>query len=727
MTRARLSSMKVDIAAIAVSASVMVAGLRGGMPGDRVNPAAPGTGVTDLVGVPLAVLLALGAGLLLLRGYRRPTVFALIAVVPLLAVLSLTQSRYEWASLTACTVLAGAFAAGAGAAAVTRNVRGSSVVAGALVVVPAIVAALGIREYAGQVAQHNLTWRVFSTFATPNFLAGYLCMAVPVAAAMMLAAADRLVALLAGFALVLEVAALLLTGSRFGLVCLVVALAVFGAFALKAGALTGPTRLRALSLVAAGVLASAAGIRPVLHRLGNVGLESYSTQFREYTWRGALRMAVANPILGTGIGTFDTAYPRYALVSYTEHAHNSYLQIADEIGIPAALLFAGWMAMAVASTVRARWRPWDADPPREPGGTKSKQRNRGSGQEALGTSAGRSIPVDFEMLKAGVLGAVAGALLRNTFDSDLYVPANAFAFAVLCGLMAGFAARGPEAAASRGWRSAELLRWSAGLAGAAAGILCIMIAAGRVQALLGTKALVGGDALLALQRLRAASGWDPLNPNYRLAEAQVLEGLGDTASAGREYQAAVRLADIGKCHYRYARFLEGMHDLNGAIREFERARSLEPLNLQNLLALAEAYEAANRPGDALMVYQRMADLYHEPVGRVRALPELVNWEFGAAYAALGRHYARIGALEQAEANYRQAVDIFREYWDRRTLQIVQVEVRPGVLRSVAERYRAALAGWEQTLRALGRSAAASEASGLRKRLEKDLAGMDVSQ
>jgi len=721
LTRRLDASLRFDLVALTVSGALVVVALRGGMPGDRVNPGAPGTAVTDLIGVPIAVLLALAGGLLVLRQVRRIPPFAWIALVPMLAILSLARSHYLWASLVCLMILAGAVATGAGVAACSRSPRTLVFVVLAMTVAAGLVAALGVREYAGEVSLHNPTWRVFSTFATPNFFAGYLCMTVPLTAAVFLAIEDRVLVLLAGFALVLQSAALLLTGSRFGLVCLVAGLAVFALLAIKAGALRGSARPRALALIAVTVLAFAAGIRPVLHRLGNASVESYSAQFREYTWRGALRMALANPILGTGIGTFDTAYPRYALVSYTEHAHDSYLQLADEIGIPGALLFVGWIAYLVVRAMRTNWKLPEATPvlPLSKGRAQKSSATR-SGLNRPSTAVGSATRLHVGILKAGVLGGIVGALLRNTFDSDLYVPANAFTFAALCGILAGFASTDYGTIADRAERWARILRW-AGTAGCAAiAIICIMLGTGRLEAYRGTQLLRAGDMGAALQQWKAATTWDPLNPDYRLSLAQTLEMAGDTQAAGRQYQAAVRWADIGKCHYRYARFLERGHDLAGAIREFEHARTLEPLNLQNLLALAETCEAAGRAREAQQVYAQLADLYRQPVGRVRALPELVNWEFGAAYAALARQAAAAGELAEAETDYRQAVQIFKEFWDRRELQIVQVEVRPEVLRSVAARYRAALDGWERTLRALGRMGEAASVAAIRAKLERDL-------
>ncbi len=73
--------------------------------------------------------------------------------------------------------------------------------------------------------------------------------------------------------------------------------------------------------------------------------ESGAFQSRSYLWHRALNIIEENPFLGTGIGTFfrvSTAYyPTYGPYGTTwhENAHNYYLQIAAELGIPALCLF----------------------------------------------------------------------------------------------------------------------------------------------------------------------------------------------------------------------------------------------------------------------------------------------------------------------------------------------------------------------------------------------------
>lgn len=79
------------------------------------------------------------------------------------------------------------------------------------------------------------------------------------------------------------------------------------------------------------------------------------------------QMIRENPLLGTGPGTFPMHYATtgYAKVfsanrkvgDLYRRAHNTYLEIFSELGIPAGLLFVGMMALGLYNLVRAR-RAW---------------------------------------------------------------------------------------------------------------------------------------------------------------------------------------------------------------------------------------------------------------------------------------------------------------------------------------------------------------------------------
>lgn len=96
----------------------------------------------------------------------------------------------------------------------------------------------------------------------------------------------------------------------------------------------------------------------------------WQTDVRPPIWRSTLSMVRAQPWTGHGLGVFVAAYPEYRHGSYwqrpkatnvTDHAHNEWLQIAAEQGIPAAVVWGGiWLVGLWRTYRRARheqvWR-----------------------------------------------------------------------------------------------------------------------------------------------------------------------------------------------------------------------------------------------------------------------------------------------------------------------------------------------------------------------------------
>jgi O-antigen ligase len=177
--------------------------------------------------------------------------------------------------------------------------------------------------------------RVTGTFANPNLLAALLVLLLPAAAAGAASRPDRASRLLGGGVVALGCAALLLTGSRGGILAGVVGAAVLVV-------LRRPTRPRVLGAAATGVAALALLGLLTGGRLGA----------RTDVWAAALRIAVANP-LGVGPGRAGPLIA--AAVPGDEpfaHAHDLWLHHAVETG--AAGLLAVLVITALAGAVAVR-------------------------------------------------------------------------------------------------------------------------------------------------------------------------------------------------------------------------------------------------------------------------------------------------------------------------------------------------------------------------------------
>ena len=84
--------------------------------------------------------------------------------------------------------------------------------------------------------------------------------------------------------------------------------------------------------------------------------DPYATR-REFAV-SSLHMVAAHPWSGTGLGTWSTAYPRYAIAdfgAFANQAHSDWLQWAAEGGIPFALMLATLFLWSVRPAVRSVW------------------------------------------------------------------------------------------------------------------------------------------------------------------------------------------------------------------------------------------------------------------------------------------------------------------------------------------------------------------------------------
>jgi O-antigen ligase len=120
----------------------------------------------------------------------------------------------------------------------------------------------------------------------------------------------------------------------------------------------GPQPLRRFVILSAATLTLTL-ILPVspIHRLLAPSVtDEHSADSRITVWTAGTRMVVAHPFAGIGLGNFKDA-----LTSYLERggplpdgrashiAHNTYLEIAAELGLPGLFLFVAMLAAALAS------------------------------------------------------------------------------------------------------------------------------------------------------------------------------------------------------------------------------------------------------------------------------------------------------------------------------------------------------------------------------------------
>jgi len=118
----------------------------------------------------------------------------------------------------------------------------------------------------------------------------------------------------------------------------------------------------------------------------------------------SLRMWRDHPVLGVGLGNFETAYPRYQSFPsdlWIDHAHNDYAEAVAETGLVGALL----ILSALALFLRLAFRDW-----------------------------GHPFRSQASWIRLGAAIGCCGLLVHSFLDFNLHIPANAAWVAVLAGI-----------------------------------------------------------------------------------------------------------------------------------------------------------------------------------------------------------------------------------------------------------------------------------------------------
>ncbi|MCP9942213.1 IctB family putative bicarbonate transporter [Cyanobium sp. ATX 6E8] len=239
-----------------------------------------------------------------------------------------------------------------------------------------VTCVIGIRQLYGETAElarwadpnsvADGTVRIYSTLENPNLLAGYLLPILPLALVALLRWPGGARKLFALTALVLGVAALVLTYSRGAWMGLVAEAAVIVLLLAIRGTRAWPPLWRKvvpLLLLLGGaalLVVLVTQVEPLRVRVMSLvaGRQDSSNNFRINVWLAALDMIQARPWLGIGPGNdaFNQIYPLFQQPKFNAlSAYSIPLELAVEAGIPGLLAGIG---LLVASLRRAisLWR-----------------------------------------------------------------------------------------------------------------------------------------------------------------------------------------------------------------------------------------------------------------------------------------------------------------------------------------------------------------------------------
>ena len=213
--------------------------------------------------------------------------------------------------------------------------------------------------------------------------------------------------------------ALAMTNSRAGVITSVMAMGLASVVIFRKTVRDLATRwkiLATLGLVAVALLLTSVAS----HRFDTQG---FNDEGRFDVYRATWRMILDHPILGTGFGTFQTVFPLYRGASDSiwgrwEFAHSTPIELAAEIGLPAATLICGAYLVVVALLFR---------------GALIRRRNNAIPLVAatVGLIGGLHTLVDFPLQVPGyaivcmaVLGVGLGQSFRSSPASRTFSPAR---------------------------------------------------------------------------------------------------------------------------------------------------------------------------------------------------------------------------------------------------------------------------------------------------------------
>jgi O-antigen ligase len=190
---------------------------------------------------------------------------------------------------------------------------------------------------------------VFGPYINHNHYAGLMEMLIPIAAAFVLSCREsQSWRTLLRFSVLVAVAALLLSGSRGGMIALLGEILILSAVVHKFS--RTPGRKARATLVGVGIVAAAllffwmdpGEVSKRLTTVANLAQSPEATLGeRKMVAIDSLRIWRDHPWLGTGLGSFETAYPRYRSFpgdAVYDHAHNDYAEALAETGLVGGVL-----------------------------------------------------------------------------------------------------------------------------------------------------------------------------------------------------------------------------------------------------------------------------------------------------------------------------------------------------------------------------------------------------
>ncbi|MFH1784724.1 MAG: O-antigen ligase family protein [bacterium] len=414
------------------------------------------------------------------------------------------------------------------------------ILAGFIVSLPAIYQnAVGIKN-------------IYSTLVNPNILAGYMVPAIILSISLIIESINGISRgknksrlLWASICVLLMLTTLMLTRSVGGVLSLYVGLLTMLLIYLK---YRRPEKWASKLLNAAALVVVVLGFILILYKSRDPEVSN-----RFFWWLGALKIIIEKPFTGVGIGCFGDIYLKYKAGGLNSlYAHNHFLQMAAEIGIMGMGAFLLIIVAAFKSSLR--WLKEES--------------------------------MFFE--KMGLISAMVAVLSFNLVDYSLSIPANAFIFWIIMGLMVRPA---PFSVKINGNRMRLMANFIF--------VVFVLVAGGLVaRNFLASQKLSQGLILLregeqvkSKKLLQSSMSLNESNPEVYMALSDVFVSQGEIEAAIEQLRKGTSLVPHNAFfHYRLGLLYQrkGLH--REAVSELKKASSLHYNNILYHVTLSNAYK-----------------------------------------------------------------------------------------------------------------------------------------
>jgi O-antigen ligase len=240
----------------------------------------------------------------------------------------------------------------------------------------------------------------FGPYVNRNHFAGFVELTLPVGLAMLIfRGLRRDLYPLASLLTIVPIGALILSGSRGGIVSFGFEVAVLWLLAKTHKGPEGP-RLTAMAIVALAAVALIAwlGAGRAIERFSMVRPGEVTIDRRFAMSKGAAHIFEDHPVKGAGLGALVAVYPRYEILydgKLVDHVHNDYMEMLAETGVLGGLCGLAFLWILFREA-----------------------KSRYVAEQGHFSRA----------LHAGAVTALCGILLHSFVDFNLHIPANALLF-----------------------------------------------------------------------------------------------------------------------------------------------------------------------------------------------------------------------------------------------------------------------------------------------------------